>query len=212
MSINVNEIDWEKAAGLVPAIIQDAVNLRILMLGFMNQEALHRTIQSRRVTFYSRSRQTLWVKGESSGNYLNLVSIAIDCDRDTLLVKADPQGPVCHTGTETCFNDAPGLPLLFLERLKDLVKQRNSDRPQDSYTTQLFESGPYRLAQKVGEEGLELALASVKQDRTEILDESADLIFHILVLLESRGLSLDDVCHVLLERHGQATARQKTRA
>jgi len=191
------QINWEKVSGLIPAIVQDANDLRILMLGFMNREALEQTVDTGRVTFFSRSRQTLWTKGDTSGNFLDLVSLEVDCDGDTILIKAHPQGPVCHTGTSTCFNDELGQPLMFLNRLERLIKTRNQKRPEGSYTTTLFNKGAYKIAQKVGEEGVELALAKVKEDRSEILNEAADLMFHIMVLLESSGLGLDEVSRVL---------------
>ncbi|MCY4446253.1 MAG: bifunctional phosphoribosyl-AMP cyclohydrolase/phosphoribosyl-ATP diphosphatase HisIE [Rhodobacteraceae bacterium] len=194
------QINWEKVSGLIPAIVQDANDLRILMLGFMNREALEQTVDTGRVTFFSRSRQTLWTKGDTSGNFLDLVSLEVDCDGDTILIKAHPQGPVCHTGTSTCFNDELGQPLMFLNRLERLIKTRNQKRPEGSYTTTLFNKGAYKIAQKVGEEGVELALAKVKEDRSEILNEAADLMFHIMVLLESSGLGLDEVSRVLAER------------
>ena len=194
------QINWEKVSGLIPAIVQDANDLRILMLGFMNREALEQTVDTGRVTFFSRSRQTLWTKGDTSGNFLDLVSLEVDCDGDTILIKAHPQGPVCHTGTSTCFNDELGQPLMFLNRLERLIKTRNQKRPEGSYTTTLFNKGAYKIAQKVGEEGVELALAKVKEDRSEILNEAADLMFHIMVLLESSGLGLDEVSRVLAKR------------
>ncbi len=199
--IDINELDWNKANGLLPAIIQDENNLCILMLGYMNQEALEQTLETQRVTFFSRSKQKLWVKGETSGNFLNFVSAKIDCDKDTILIKAKPQGPACHTGTQTCFGDIEGNPVLFLQELSKLIKLRNLNRPEGSYTTKLFEEGKYRIAQKVGEEGVELSLAHVEGDKDKILNESADLLFHMLVLLENSKIDLEEVCHVLQERH-----------
>ena len=195
------QINWKKVDGLVPAVIQDATNLRVLMLGYMNQEALEHTLKSGHITFFSRTRQALWIKGETSGNYLELVSIELDCDADTLLAKARPKGPVCHTGNQTCFNNESLSGITFLSHLTKLIKSSNMERPSGSYVTKLFNKGPDKIAQKVGEEGVELALAKVKNDKHEILSEGADLMFHFLVLLESSNLSLDEVCAVLSDRH-----------
>ena len=189
---------WDKQGGLLPAIVQDAVTQRMLMLGYMDRAALEATLASGRVTFYSRSRARLWVKGETSGNALELVSIAADCDNDSLLVQARPQGPTCHRGTVSCFADAPGD---FLAELDALIAKRHDDRPQGSYTTQLFDAGIRRIAQKVGEEGVETALAAVVQDDAALLGEAADLIYHLTVLLRARGLGLHDVTAVLRARH-----------
>lgn len=196
-------IDWRKIDGLVPAIVQDAFDGRVLMLGYMNPEALETTVSSGRVTFYSRSRQCLWTKGESSGHFLILESIAPDCDHDCLLVRATPQGPTCHLGTATCFDgDLPMLPeLAFLAELDRLLAQRERDRPEGSYTTDLFAAGTKRIAQKVGEEGVETALAAAAGDELELLNESADLLYHLLVLLRSRGLDLQRLVAQLAARH-----------
>ena len=190
--------DWGKGDGLLPVIVQDAANLRVLMLGYMNAEALAVTRASGQVTFYSRSKQRLWKKGETSGHVLELVSIEADCDNDTLLVLARPQGPTCHLQRASCFSDAPGD---FLFDLDTLVAQRERERPAGSYTTGLFEGGVRRIAQKVGEEGVEAALAAVAQDDGDLLGEAADLLFHLTVLLRSRGLSLKDAARVLEQRH-----------
>jgi len=198
MSDELQSLDWNKGDGLLPVIVQDAGSLRVLMLGYMNAEALATTRASGFVTFYSRSRQRLWKKGESSGHVLELVSIQADCDSDTLLVIARPHGPTCHLQRDSCFAEAPGT---FLADLDALVRQREQQRPADSYTTGLFESGIRRIAQKVGEEGVETALAAVVQDDAAVLGESADLLFHLIVLLRARGLSLQDVVTVLQERH-----------
>jgi len=198
MSDELQSLDWNKGGGLMPVIVQDAGSLRVLMLGYMNAEALATTLASGFVTFYSRSRQRLWKKGESSGHVLELVSIQADCDSDTLLVIARPHGPTCHLQRDSCFAEAPGT---FLADLDALVRQREQQRPADSYTTGLFESGIRRIAQKVGEEGVETALAAVVQDDAAVLGESADLLFHLIVLLRARGLSLQDVVTVLQERH-----------
>ena len=197
------EPDWSKADGLLPAIVQHALTGEVLMLGYMNSEALAKTQDTGHVTFYSRSKQRLWTKGESSGNVLVLKSIRIDCDADTFLIQADPHGPTCHTGTSSCFGDSADVrpPLGFIAELDALVARRHADRPQGSYTTQLFEGGIRRIAQKVGEEGVETALAAVVQGDEELLGEAADLIFHLIVALRARGLSLVDVTAVLAQRH-----------
>lgn len=191
-------LDWGKQGGLLPAIVQDASNGRVLMLGYMNEEALLATLKSGRVTFWSRSRQALWTKGETSGHTLELVRIEADCDRDALLVRARPHGPTCHLDRPSCFEGAPGH---FLSDLDALVRDRERTRPEGSYTTSLFEAGVKRIAQKVGEEGVETALAAVSQDETALLGEAADLLYHLIVLLRARGLSLDDAVTVLRERH-----------
>jgi len=196
-----SRLDWAKGDGLLPAIVQHWLSGEVLMLGYMNAEALEQTKNTGLVTFYSRSKQRLWTKGESSGNTLVLKSIRIDCDADTLLVQAEPHGPTCHLGTSSCFGDAVQPPLGFLAELDALVAQRHAERPQGSYTTKLFEGGLRRMAQKVGEEGVETALASIAQDDTELLGEAADLIFHLTVVLRARGLSLTDVVALLAERH-----------
>ncbi len=198
MAFDPLSLDWDKGDGLLPAVVQDADNLRVLMLGYMNAEALAVTQASGRVTFFSRSKQRLWTKGETSGHTLVLVSTQADCDNDTLLVRARPQGPTCHLQRPSCFPDAPAD---FLSELDALVAQRERERPPGSYTTRLFDAGVRRIAQKVGEEGVETALAAVAQDDAALLGESADLIFHLLVLLRSRGLSLTDAVAVLRERH-----------
>jgi phosphoribosyl-ATP pyrophosphohydrolase/phosphoribosyl-AMP cyclohydrolase len=198
MSDELPGLDWAKGGGLLPVIVQDASNLRVLMLGYMNIEALAATRDSGFVTFYSRSKQRLWRKGESSGHVLELVSIQVDCDNDTLLVLAKPHGPTCHLQRKSCFPDAPSS---FLADLDALVQQRESDRPTGSYTTRLFDEGIRRIAQKVGEEGVEAALAAVVQDDAALLGESADLLFHLTVLLRARGLSLQDAVAVLQQRH-----------
>ncbi|HHW4680454.1 MAG TPA: bifunctional phosphoribosyl-AMP cyclohydrolase/phosphoribosyl-ATP diphosphatase HisIE [Xylella taiwanensis] len=196
--VGLPNLDWAKGDGLLPAIVQDADTRRVLMLGYMNMEALEVTQRSRRVTFYSRSKQRLWTKGERSGHVLDLVAIDADCDADTLLVQARPHGPTCHLGRTSCFPSAPGQ---FLGALDALVAERARDRPQGAYTTALFEKGIRRIAQKVGEEAVETALAAVAQADDALLDESADLLYHLIVLLRARGLSLADVVTVLEARH-----------
>lgn len=191
-------LDWDKQGGLLPAIVQDAATLRVLMLGYMDRAALQNTLDTRRVTFHSRSKQRLWTKGESSGHFLDLVSIETDCDGDSLLVRARPNGPTCHLGRTSCFPTAPGN---FLAELDALVDARYRERPADRYTTKLFDGGLRRIAQKVGEEGVETALAAVVQDDAALCGEAADLLFHLQVLLRARGLSLESAVDVLRERH-----------
>jgi phosphoribosyl-AMP cyclohydrolase / phosphoribosyl-ATP pyrophosphohydrolase len=200
----LERIDWDKGAGLVPAVAQDAVSGSVLMLGYMNREALRATLESGRVVFFSRSKQRLWQKGESSGHYLQLRAIRLDCDADTLLLSVDPAGPVCHTGTVTCFGDespAAATRLSFLAQLEQLIAQRVAENPEDSYTAQLFQRGVRRVAQKVGEEGLEVALAGSGEDDGALLGECADLLYHLLVLLRARSLTLEQVIEVLRARH-----------
>ncbi|NIJ87269.1 phosphoribosyl-ATP pyrophosphohydrolase/phosphoribosyl-AMP cyclohydrolase [Xanthomonas campestris] len=191
-------LDWSKGDGLLPVVVQDADNLRVLMLGYMNAEALAVTQQRGEVTFFSRSKQRLWTKGESSGNVLRVVTIEADCDADTLLVLAHPHGPTCHLGRTSCFPNAPGQ---FLGSLDALIATREHERPHGSYTTKLFEQGIRRIAQKVGEEGVETALAGVVQGDAELLGESADLLYHLIVLLRARGLGLSDAVALLESRH-----------
>ncbi len=197
---NDDQLDWQKSNGLLPAIIQHWRDGRVLMLGYMNPEALKKTRASGHVTFFSRSKQRLWTKGESSGNTLQMKSIHIDCDRDTILVLADPVGPTCHTGTDTCFGDAAAPSLSILGQLDATIAQRHRDRPAGSYTTKLFDGELRRIAQKVGEEGVETALAAVTQDDEDLAGEAADLIYHLAVLLRARGLNLDAIAAVLRSR------------
>jgi phosphoribosyl-ATP pyrophosphohydrolase/phosphoribosyl-AMP cyclohydrolase len=198
MSLDIDSLAWEKQGGLLPAIVQDAGNGRVLMLGYMDRAALARTLEGGRVTFFSRSRQALWTKGESSGNVLALVSVVADCDGDTLLVQARPQGPTCHLERASCF---PAAPANFLGDLDALVAARERERPAGSYSTKLFEAGTRRIAQKVGEEGVETALAGVVQDDAALLGEAADLVYHLVVLLRARGLGWADVAATLEQRH-----------
>lgn len=198
-ALDVEALAWDKQNGLLPAVVQDADSRRVLMLGYMTREALAMTLELRQVTFFSRSKQRLWTKGESSGHVLSLVSLEVDCDRDTLLVQARPQGPTCHLGTASCFPNAPGD---VLGDLDALIAQRAIELPAGSYTTKLFDSGIKRIAQKVGEEGLETALAAVVEEDDALLGESADLIYHLIVLLRARGLNLDDVKRTLATRRG----------
>lgn len=202
--MNIDDLAWEKMNMLIPAIVQDAFDGRVLMQGFMNKDALATTLESGKVTFWSRSRQKLWTKGETSENYLDLVDINADCDGDCLLVRARPEGPTCHLDLDTCF-DVPErvVPeLAFLADLERVIIERDENRPEGSYTTTLLETGVKRIAQKVGEEGVETALAAVAGDDDELLNESADLIYHMLVLLRSRKLELGSLVEVLKIRHG----------
>jgi phosphoribosyl-AMP cyclohydrolase / phosphoribosyl-ATP pyrophosphohydrolase len=201
---DLERIDWDKGAGLVPAIVQHADSGDVLMLGYMNREALRATLESGRVVFFSRSKQRLWQKGESSGHGLELRSARLDCDRDTLLLSALPQGPVCHTGTATCFGDEPlaaASRLAFLPQLEQLISERIAADSEDSYTARLYRGGVRRIAQKLGEEGLEVALAACLEDDEALRGECADLLYHLLVLLRARSLSLDRIVETLRARH-----------
>ncbi|MCQ2372324.1 MAG: bifunctional phosphoribosyl-AMP cyclohydrolase/phosphoribosyl-ATP diphosphatase HisIE [Akkermansia sp.] len=200
--ITTMDIDFEKSGGLVPAIIQDSATRQVLMLGYMNREAYEKTLATRRVTFWSRSRNCLWTKGETSGHFLELVDIKADCDNDTLLVRAVPHGPVCHTGTDTCWgetNDAN--PLLFLTELQDFINKRREEMPEGSYTTSLFKDGLNRMAQKVGEEALEAVIEAVHGTDDRLLYEASDMFYHLIVLLASKGLRIEQVAAELAERH-----------
>ena len=195
-------IDFNKAGGLVPAIIQDATTKNVLMLGYMNKEAYDKTISSKRVTFYSRSRKCLWTKGETSGNYLNLVSIDVDCDNDTLLVQVHPEGPTCHKGTATCWGETnDSNPLLFLKDLQDFIEKRHEEMPEGSYTTSLFKDGINRMAQKVGEEALEAVIEAVNGTNERLVYEGADMLYHLIVLLTEKGLRIEDLAKELQVRH-----------
>lgn len=194
-------LDFEKMGGLIPAIIQDAVTRNVLMLGFMNKEALEKTIETGKVTFWSRTRNTLWTKGETSGNFLNVVSIQDDCDHDTLLIKANPVGPVCHTGAATCFEDSNATGVLFLSMLQDFIDKRYKEMPEGSYTTSLFQSGVNRMAQKVGEEAVETVIEATNGTDGRMLYEASDLIYHLIVLLTSKGYRIEDIAEALEQRH-----------
>lgn len=195
-------IDFEKMGGLVPAIIQDANTKTVLMLGYMNEEAFNKTLQTKKVTFWSRSRNELWTKGETSGNYLNLVDIKVDCDNDTLLVKAIPQGPTCHKGTDTCWGEKNEKnPLLFLTELQDFINKRHEEMPEGSYTTSLFKDGLNRMAQKVGEEALELVIEACNGTNERMIYEGSDMLYHLIVLLTSKGMRIEDMAAELAERH-----------
>jgi phosphoribosyl-ATP pyrophosphohydrolase/phosphoribosyl-AMP cyclohydrolase len=199
------KIDFEKCGGLVPAIIQDAKTKTVLMLGYMNQDAYEKTLETKKVTFWSRSRQCLWTKGETSGNCLNLVGIKVDCDNDTLLVKAIPDGPTCHKGTDTCWGednqDDNSNPLLFLKDLQDFIDKRREEMPEGSYTTSLFKDGINRIAQKVGEEALEAVIEATNGSKEKLVYEASDLIYHLIVLLTSKGLRIEDIAAELQKRH-----------
>ena len=190
VELDVDSLAWDKQGGLLPAIVQDAASLRVLMLGYMSRESLVATLANGKVAFHSRSRQRLWIKGETSGNTLDLVAIEADCDRDALLVLARPQGPTCHTGSVSCFAHAPGDVVADLDAV---VARRKAGAPDASYTRKLFDAGIARIAQKVGEEGVETALAAVTADDAALRGEAADLAYHLLVLLRARGLGWDDV-------------------
>ncbi len=195
-------LDFGKSGGLIPAVIQDATTGKVLMLGFMNEEAYQKTVTDKLVTFYSRTRNRLWTKGEESGNCLDVVDILVDCDNDTLLIKANPRGPVCHTGTDTCFGENNGLEgVQFLDYLQKFITQRHKEMPEGSYTTKLFNAGINKIAQKVGEEAVELVIEAKDQNDDLFLNEAADLMYHLIVLLTSRGYSLTDVANVLNSRH-----------
>ena len=195
-------IDFKKMDGLVPAIIQDARTQKVLMLGFMNEEAYNKTVETGKVTFWSRSRNCLWTKGETSGNFLNVVEILNDCDQDTLLVKVHPDGPTCHTGADTCWNEKnePN-PLLFLSELSDFIEKRHREMPEGSYTTSRFRDGLNRMAQKVGEEALELVIEATNGTNDRLVYEGSDMLYHLIVLLTSKGLRIEDMARELMERH-----------
>ena len=196
------EIDFEKMGGLVPAIIQDATTKNVLMLGLMNQEAYQKTMDTKLVTFWSRSRNCLWTKGETSGNYLHLVSIQNDCDNDTLLIKVNPDGPVCHKGTDTCWGDTNDCnPVEFLSELQDFINKRKEEMPENSYTTSLFHKGINKIAQKVGEEAVETVIEAVGGTDEQLVYEGADLLYHLIVLLSAKGLRIETLANELAKRH-----------
>ncbi|MEN7548449.1 bifunctional phosphoribosyl-AMP cyclohydrolase/phosphoribosyl-ATP diphosphatase HisIE [Rapidithrix thailandica] len=194
-------VDFDKGDGLVPVVIQDASTNKVLMLGYMNQEALEKTRQEKRVTFYSRSKQRLWTKGETSGNFLNVKEILVDCDQDTLLIKADPVGPVCHTGADTCFKESNQGKAAFIQYLAEIIHDRKVNPTEKSYTTSLFNKGINKVAQKVGEEAVELVIEAKDDNKDLFLGEAADLLYHYLVLLEAKSIGLDEVIAVLEKRH-----------
>ena len=198
----MTNIDFQKMGGLVPAIVQDATTKTVLMLGFMNKEAYLKTIELKKVTFFSRTKQRLWTKGEESGHFLHLVDIKVDCDQDTLLVLVNPEGPTCHKGTDTCWgekNDAN--PLLFLSELQDFIEKRHEEMPEGSYTTSLFKDGINRMAQKVGEEALEAVIEACNGTNERLVYEGSDLFYHLIVLLTAKGLRIEDLARELQVRH-----------
>jgi len=201
MSVEQLNLDWEKVGGLIPAIIQDHKTEQVLMMGYMNIEAITKTIETGKVTFWSRTQNKLWMKGETSGNILSLISLHVDCDRDTLLIRANPTGPTCHTGSTSCFATTQKSPATFLQELGDIIRDRHMAMPDGSYTTELFRAGKARIAQKVGEEGVEVAIAHMADDKEGLVGEVADLFYHSLVLLEDAGLTLQDVTAMLEKRH-----------
>lgn len=186
-------LDFQKMGGLVPAIIQDEQTSKVLMLGFMNEEALKKTEESRKVTFFSRTKNRLWTKGEESGNFLHVVSIAADCDNDTLLIKVNPAGPVCHTGSDTCWGEKNEADYTFLKYLQDFINIRHKEMPEGSYTTSLFRKGVNRMAQKVGEEAVETVIEATNGTDEGFIYEASDLMYHLIVLLTSKGFSIDDI-------------------
>lgn len=194
-------IDFEKGGGLIPAIIQDATTEAVLMLGYMSPESYEKTLETGKVTFFSRSRQKLWVKGETSGNYLEYVTHALDCDKDTILVKARAHGPTCHEGTTSCFKKSKPTGLGFLPILESLIDDRKDADPKESYTAKLLQGPLHRAAQKVGEEGVETALAAVAETKEKLTSEAADLLYHLMVLLRATDVRLDDVVDTLRQRH-----------
>lgn len=195
------KLDFEKMGGLIPAIIQDDNTSKVLMLGYMNQEAYEQTQKTGKVTFYSRSRQKIWVKGETSGNFLDVASMVADCDNDAILVKAIPAGPVCHTGADTCFGEQNAEEILFLKYLQNFIEQRRQEMPEGSYTTSLFLKGVNRMAQKVGEEAVETVIEATNGTEDGFIYEASDLIYHLIVLLTSKGLRMEDLVRELKKRH-----------
>ncbi len=199
---DISRIDFNKMNGLVPVIIQDAETQNVLMLGFMNHEALNKTREIGKVTFFSRTKNRLWTKGEESGNFLNVVSIAVDCDNDTLLVKVNPAGPVCHKGSDTCFDESnTGNEIKFLSYLQDFIDTRKAEMPKGSYTTSLFEDGTRKITQKVGEEAVETIIGAMANDDENLIYEAGDLIYHLIVLLSHKGYRIEDIVRELKKRH-----------
>lgn len=198
--MNINQLDFTKSDGLIPVIIQDSVTYNVLMLGYMNAEALQKTVDEQIVTFFSRSKNRLWTKGETSGNFLHVVDIQVDCDNDTLLIKARPDGPTCHTGADTCFNEV-NQPDNFLWKLEKVIQDRKANPKEGSYTTSLFQKGINKVAQKVGEEAVELVIEAKDDNEVLFLNEAADLLYHYLILLAAKDIELQDVINVLEKRH-----------
>lgn len=195
-------LDFNKQGGLIPAIIQDNITNKVLMLGYMTPESLEKTLETKKVCFYSRTRKCLWTKGETSGNFLNVVSIKEDCDNDTLLIKVNPVGPVCHTGADTCFNEVnKENPILFLSELQEFINKRYQEMPEGSYTTSLFQKGVTKMSQKVGEEAVETVIEAMANNNSRLIYESSDLLYHLIVLLTSKGLRIEDLAEDLKKRH-----------
>lgn len=201
MNFQISEIDFQKSAGIVPAVIQDCNTRAVLMLGFMNREAVEKTMELEKVTFFSRSKNRLWTKGEESGNFLHFVSMKLDCDMDTLLVQAIPNGPTCHKGTTTCWGEPEHTSLNFLQKLESIIKNRKEYPKEDSYTSSLFKQGINKIAQKVGEEAVETIIEAKDNNNDFFLNESADLLYHYLILLQAKGFTLTDIVKVLEGRH-----------
>lgn len=210
--MNLENLDFEKGGGLLPAIVQDAGTHQVLMLGYMNEEAVTKTIEEKRVTFFSRSKGRLWTKGESSENYLNLVSIQADCDNDSLLIMAEPEGPTCHTGETSCFHEKPfqakSSGLSFLNDLENLIRERRRTMPEESYTSYLFNEGIDKIAQKVGEEAVETVIEAKNEQNDKLIGEVADLFYHLLVLLVEKGISLEKIVNRLKKRHMKSSSHQ----
>lgn len=196
--------NFDKMDGLVPAIIQDSYTQKVLMLGFMNKEAYEKTLETGKVTFYSRTKQRLWTKGETSGNFLEVVSVKNDCDNDTLLIQVHPTGPVCHTGTDTCWGEKNEQDIMFLKELQDFIDKRHKEMPEKSYTTSLFKSGVNKMAQKVGEEAVETIIEACNGTDERLIYEGADLLYHLIVLLTSKGYRIEDLARELKERHSES--------
>lgn len=195
------ELDFKKMNGLIPAIIQDDYTQKVLMLGFMNEEAYKKTVETGKVTFFSRTKNRLWTKGEKSGNFLQVISIKADCDNDTLLIKVSPAGPVCHTGTDTCWGEENKQDIMFLKELQDFIDKRHEEMPEGSYTTSLFQSGVNKMAQKVGEEAVETVIEACNGTNERLIYEGSDLLYHLIVLLTSKGYRIEDLARELKERH-----------
>ena len=197
------ELNFDKMNGLIPAIIQDNETQKVLMLGFMNSEAYEKTVSTGQVTFFSRTKNRLWTKGEESGNFLNVVSIKADCDNDTLLIQVNPTGPVCHLGTDTCWGETNQQDIMFLKTLQDFIDTRHTEMPEGSYTTSLFKSGVNKMAQKVGEEAVETVIEACNGTDERLIYEGADLLYHLIVLLTSKGYRIEDLARELKERHSE---------
>jgi len=195
------KLDFNKMGGLIPAIIQDSQTNKVLMLGFMNEDALEKTQATGKVTFFSRTKNRLWTKGEESGNFLHVISIAEDCDKDTLLIKVHPDGPVCHTGSDTCFQEKNKEDIMFLKQLQDFIARRRQEMPENSYTTSLFNKGVEQMAQKVGEEAVETVIEAVRGNDERLLYEGSDLLYHLIVLLTYKGYRIEDLANELKQRH-----------